>query len=683
LLGKVGKGGMGNVFKARQISMDRIVALKVLTTSLAKDKKFVERFHREAKAAAKLSHMNIIQSIDVDEEDGYHYFAMEYVQGPTVDDLLQKTPILKEDFCLDIIVQIARAIQAAEKLGIVHFDIKPSNIMITRDRVAKLADFGLARRVDESATRAKQTLVFGTPEYMSPEQALGKPDVDSRSDIYSLGITFYQMVTGRLPFEGKTPRETVDLRLTTAPVPPKQLNPSLSEATCQIMDKMLKRDRTHRYQTAAELIEDIEFVASQRSNSGEAQAAGVMQIDIPPEELGAVEQFRYMPRRRKKVAGPLFGLVCLAAFAGGVLYLVKHPELVEKIKKQYGIQIGAQPAQPQKPLEPKIIIKTPSGNTQPFVPKNTSVVKPTGHVPVKKKGRSHPKAKQSYREIMDMRRHRLMQNDFRGLLKLYDMFPDNYKFAQEWKELESLREKDLKAAQQKLKTQDAAIAMLIASGKSDKALDQMDKMKERFPDELLAEIEFEKKYKQIKEHIGKQARKQSAQKVAVLSEYFDAAGSAYTMALQGQYTAAGKKLDELMIEPKFGMVAEVIRTDQASIGLLKDYMTSILAGGKALKGKPFKVGGIGKNLVSIQGGTVTLEIAGKQTTTKLSDLKPKELNDLAKAGGFLKSHNQGELHLRCAIFYYFSRDMGNAVEQLLKAQEEGADISKYETWMKK
>ncbi|MEW6355092.1 MAG: protein kinase [Planctomycetota bacterium] len=683
LIGKVGKGGMGNVFKARQISMDRIVALKVLSSQLAKDDKFVARFHREAKAAAKLSHMNIIQSIDVGEEDGYHYFAMEYVQGPTVDDLLQKSKVLKEDFCLDIICQTARAIQAAEKLGIIHFDIKPSNIMITKDRIAKLADFGLARRVERTATRAKQGLVFGTPEYMSPEQALGKPDVDSRSDIYSLGVSFYQMVTGRLPFEGKTPRETVDLRLTGNPIPAKQLNPALSNETCQIIDRMLARDRNQRYQTAAELIEDLEYVTKQRSGTTEAQAAAGMQIDIPPEELEAVEQTRYAPRRRK-IAGPIFGFIMLVALGGGVFYVVRYrPDLIEKVQKDLNITIGAPKPQPVEE-GPKVVLP----ENPKFVPKDLSSSDTVGkagehRIRSKQEGPSHPKAKDSYRQIMDMRKTHLMQNDFKGVLKAYDYYPDNYKFAVEWKQLEEQKKKDLEDIKVKFKTQNDAMGALVAADKIGEALDLAKKIEERFPEDILKEAEFEKKKQQLQGHLAKQEKAGAAKKQALLTAYRDAAGPAYKMALQGQYDKAKGALDELMVSPDFADVQNEIKKEKKDIDLLNEYMDAVYAGGKELQGKKFKVGGIGSTLVSVEDGVITIQMAGKEKAQPLADLKPDELNQLAQKGGFTTKQSMGDLHLRSAIFYHFAGKMGEATMALLKAQEEGTNIDAYRSWLSK
>jgi len=684
LIGKVGKGGMGNVFKARQVSMDRIVALKVLSSQLAKDKKFVERFHREAKAAAKLSHMNIIQSIDVGEEDGYHYFAMEYVQGPTVDDLLQKSKVLKEDFCLEIMCQTARAIQAAEKLGIIHFDIKPSNIMITKDRIAKLADFGLARRVERTATRAKQGLVFGTPEYMSPEQALGKPDVDSRSDIYSLGVSFYQMVTGRLPFEGKTPRETVDLRLTTNPIPAKQLNPGLSDETCQIIDRMLARDRSQRYQVAAELIEDLEYVIKQRSGSVEAQAAAGMQIDIPPEELQAVEQLRYIAPRRRKVAGPLFGFVLLVALGGGIFYAVKHPEVIKDLQKKLNITIGQPLPQSQtQDTGPKFVMP----ENPKFVPKDltdSSAGGPGDHrIRSKEEGPSHPKAKDSYRQIMDMRKVRLMQNDFKGLLKVYSFYPENYKFAVEWKKLEEQREKDLADIKVKLKTQCDAMSTLVAADKIREAIDLAEKIQARFPDELLKEVEFDKKIKQLRSELAKRGKADQAKRQALFMAYRDAAGPAYKTALQGQYDKAKNALDELMINPDFGDIQDEIKKEKKDIDLLKEYMDAVYAGGKELKGKKFKVGGIGSTLVGVEDGVITMEIAGKRQSRPLAELKAKELNQLAQKGGFTTKHSVGDLYLRCAIFYHLAGKIGDATLELMKAQEEGTNIDAYRSWLSK
>jgi len=195
VLSRVGRGGMGTVYKARQVSMNRIVALKILPPSRAKNATYVQRFLREARSAAQLSHTNIVQAIDVGNADGYYYFAMEFVDGETVQALLEREGVLDERHALTIATAVAHALDHAHRHGIVHRDVKPGNIMIDLHGAVKLADLGLARSVEPIDTVTVDGVGVGTPHYIAPEQARGETDVDCRADIYSLGATLYHLLT--------------------------------------------------------------------------------------------------------------------------------------------------------------------------------------------------------------------------------------------------------------------------------------------------------------------------------------------------------------------------------------------------------------------------------------------------------------------------------------------------------
>jgi serine/threonine-protein kinase len=204
LIRKLGEGGMGATYLARQVSMDRLVALKVLKKGLAKKAGFVERFVREAHLAGRLSHANIVQALDVGEAGGFHYLAMDYVEGQTASALIPSGGAMPEAQALDIALQVARALEAAHRQGIVHRDVKPENILVTAEGIAKLCDFGLAREAEGESGLTQTGTALGTPHYIAPEQARGEGGVDVRADIYSLGATLYHLVTGRTPFEGPT-----------------------------------------------------------------------------------------------------------------------------------------------------------------------------------------------------------------------------------------------------------------------------------------------------------------------------------------------------------------------------------------------------------------------------------------------------------------------------------------------
>ncbi len=261
ILSKLGQGAMAVVFKAKQLSLDRIVAIKVLPKKLSENKEFVDRFYREGRAAAKLNHPNIVQAYDVGEAGGYHYFVMEFIDGQTVYDLLTDGKSASESDSLRIILQTARALEHAHKQGFIHRDVKPKNIMITKESVVKLADMGLAREVsDYEAATAEAGRAYGTPYYISPEQIRGEIKIDFRADIYALGATFYHMVTGRVPFDGTTPSAVMHKHLKEPLVPPDHINPRLSAGVGEIIEVMMAKKAEDRYRSTEELIIDLEAV---------------------------------------------------------------------------------------------------------------------------------------------------------------------------------------------------------------------------------------------------------------------------------------------------------------------------------------------------------------------------------------------------------------------------------------
>ncbi len=262
LLGKLGEGGMGVVYKAQQISLDRTVALKILPERLGRDREFVARFTREARMAARLDHVNIVRALDVGEAQGVHYFAMEFVEGEDVGSLIDREGKMSEDRAIAIIMQSARALGHAHEHQLIHRDIKPDNILLTPQGVAKVADLGLARSTDEHTTRMTVTgTAMGTPHYISPEQARGEREIDIRTDIYSLGVTFFHMLAGEPPFHGSSAAIVITRRLTEDAPWIRDGAPEVSEGTALVIHRMMQRERDNRYSTPTELIHDLELVA--------------------------------------------------------------------------------------------------------------------------------------------------------------------------------------------------------------------------------------------------------------------------------------------------------------------------------------------------------------------------------------------------------------------------------------
>jgi serine/threonine-protein kinase len=250
---------MAEVYRARDELLGREVALKVLSSRFSSDRAFVERFRREAQAAANLSHPNIVSLFDYGADDGTYFIVMEYIDGRSLGDVIKDSGALMPERAAEIAIDVAKALQRAHDSGLVHRDIKPSNIMITRAGETKVTDFGIARAVggNGEATMTQTGMVMGTASYLSPEQAQGNP-VDARSDLYSLGVVLYEMLVGEPPFAGESPLAIAYKHVRETPVPPSRINPNVPAALDAVVMKALAKNPDNRYQSARELAEDLE-----------------------------------------------------------------------------------------------------------------------------------------------------------------------------------------------------------------------------------------------------------------------------------------------------------------------------------------------------------------------------------------------------------------------------------------
>jgi eukaryotic-like serine/threonine-protein kinase len=258
----LGSGGMAEVYLGHDEVLDRDVALKVLTEQYAKNEEAVERFRREARSAAFLNHPNIVSIYDQGcSEDDTYYIAMEYIPGGTLKEHILGEGLLDSNTATELGLQVARALGHAHERGVIHRDIKSRNILLTKAGYAKVADFGIARAAAATTTTSRSRLVLGTPGYISPEQVMGKP-VDARSDLYSLGVVLYEMLTGTLPYGGESPLSTALKHVDEPLCSPREANPSVLEALNAVTAKLLAKDPEDRYASAVELAEDLERVRS-------------------------------------------------------------------------------------------------------------------------------------------------------------------------------------------------------------------------------------------------------------------------------------------------------------------------------------------------------------------------------------------------------------------------------------
>jgi len=306
LIRKLGEGGMGAVYQARDTRDSKLVALKVLPRSKAKDKVFLQRFEQEARAAFELDHPNIVHGLDVGHADGYHFLVMEFVQGHDVYALLEQKGRLTEAEALNTVEQIAAALDHIHGERLVHRDIKPENIIVTDSGVAKLADMGLALDSETQGRRriTQAGIAMGTPFYLAPEQIEGRTGADIRSDIYALGTTVYEMVTGRPPFDGETPAVVMLKHLNEQVPSPHEIDKGISLNFCHLLENMMAKDPGERYQTPHDLMIDIKRVKEGEAPLGKRPAQGRSSVSRPQ----AHEAFSISDDKPRKGSGPSLSL---------------------------------------------------------------------------------------------------------------------------------------------------------------------------------------------------------------------------------------------------------------------------------------------------------------------------------------------------------------------------------------
>ena len=297
----IGSGGMAVVYKATDMRLHRPVAVKILRDEFASDEEFRARFQIEAQAVAMLSHPNIVSVFDVGHTDGVEYIVMELIEGVTLMQYMQKKGALGWKEALHFSVQISKALEHAHSKGIVHRDIKPQNIMIIRDGSIKVADFGIAALESTQEQRSSQTV--GSVHYIAPEQARGEQP-DTRSDIYSLGVVMYEMLTGRMPYDGETAEQIALKHIAGIAVPPQEINPDIPDELARITLRAMNADINARYQSASELLADLEEFRKQQAAANRTSSDGEEGFEVVPDvepigRTGEMSEAKYARRRKR------------------------------------------------------------------------------------------------------------------------------------------------------------------------------------------------------------------------------------------------------------------------------------------------------------------------------------------------------------------------------------------------
>ncbi len=303
---RIGHGAMGVVYRARHITLTRNVAIKFLSSHLASDPNYVERFFREARAAAHLNHPNLIAVYDAGVTSEVYYIVMEYVEGSDLSRLLKKRGMFGEEELAPFSLKVADALNYAHRNGVIHRDIKPENLILTPQNDIKVADLGLAKQIyDQSASMTMSDVVVGTPFYASPEQIRGLKSIDARADIYSMGTTLFHLATGRVPFDGNSPAEVMSKHLTELCPLAKTVNPKLSDEFSQILARMMAKDPNKRYQNMGEVFVTFEKTINRYASTLPDITKTQISPSIPPRTTSAGDTLVISPRSQEEIISSL------------------------------------------------------------------------------------------------------------------------------------------------------------------------------------------------------------------------------------------------------------------------------------------------------------------------------------------------------------------------------------------
>jgi serine/threonine-protein kinase len=470
IVSEIGSGGMGTVYKARQESLDRTVAIKVLDPLLSKDRKFSSRFLREARAVAALNHENIIVGIDVGKtRAGTFFFVMEYVEGETVYEVLRRDGFVPEKRSLEICLQIAHALDHADKHRLVHRDIKPDNILITPGGVAKLCDLGLAKSTLPKARLTQAGSTHGTPHYMSPEQAKGQEDVDIRSDLYSLGATLYHMITGEVPFDGASAAVILLKHISEDVPPPRRIRPDISDETQKLLGRMMAKKRENRYQTAEELIEDLDRLLAGESlktwRIPLASGEDVTELmEAGPPRTGSEDPTQPFSRamllkRRDPVAFLLYAAMVAVVLSAAVAFVVRAAAGLEDAgsppKRTNGVKDRPEPGTPsiklreqkvardnfeyllgwekRNPHQPEELVKRLMKSVIVNFPATGAAQRALEKVEEVCRGKLEPKVEKLREALMTEREPLMKANRIGDVLALFDPVLGRYQFVADYR----------------------------------------------------------------------------------------------------------------------------------------------------------------------------------------------------------------------------------------------------------
>ena len=700
LLEKIGQGGMGSVFKARQKELDRVVALKVLSPRLSRNREFVERFLREARSAGKLNHPNIIAAIDVGEDQGFYYFAMEFVDGETLGAIVQREGRLPVARALAVAADVARALDHAHAKGLIHRDIKPDNVMITADGRVRVADFGLARAVDAADDGGDADRFMGTPCYVAPEQIRSEPDIDCRADLFSLGVTLFEMLTGERPFQGANPM-AIAATILTAPLPSmRERRPEVSSAVARVVETLTAKDRGERYAAPADAVAALEQAASAPRSQRPARL-GARPRSRPAAKPSAAR--RAPPRRRSSPVGAYITVAAaIAVFVGAVVYIVatrKPPPRPEP-----GPKAVAPPKIDGGPSAAEAAIQKQLADLKQAVADAEAFAKSTPRAYVSQIGRWA-----KIRDRFAKSRHQMPAEGIdlcETALKRLKATEGAAKTAAaaELKRLEAAAGAALKA--RKLGDAVRAVDGFPAELRIPSVADNVDRLQARTRRKAIAEFQkidlegqrllkassFAKarglytplakcpvpqiaaRAKQALGEIDTRLAAQGDRAVKIARQAYPLTAKALLDHLAHRnYDPARKLLDAAVVEPKLEPVRERLRDLQPLVRGAAEMWGLAAAGIRRLKpGQPTRVAGVGGEFVRFADGRIYLEAGGAVLARTLADLRAEEAVAFAERGlGKPTPQHQ----VKFALFLLAEAEHKEARKRLDAAKAAGADVA--------
>jgi len=672
ILEVIGKGGMGVVYKARQVSMDRIVAVKILATRLAKNQSYVRRFVREARAAAKLNHPNIVQGIDVGKADGHYYFAMEHIDGETLHQKVRREGPLDEKEALSICLQMARALEHAHaRANIIHRDVKPQNVLLTRGGDVKLADLGLARQAatgDTSLTYSGTAL--GTPDYMAPEQIRGDAGLDGRCDVYALGATLYHVLTGKPPYSGATSSVVMAKHLTEPSPDPREARPEVSADTAAVVQRAMAKEKDSRYPSAEAMAAAIE-VALDRS-AGAAAAPTVARATTP---AGAAA----IPAgKRVRALWPAVAAVIVIVAVAAWLASEFGDEVVPAPGRAPVVPVPElPPPEPVKPEpfdRPALVLPEPGAEAYAraralareqrdtpwrLVPALEQAVAACRDTPYERRAEELlEESRRSWRSMAEARfdetkaqadalaaKHR-----FGEARRALEGFPRNLRvgevpagLAAAWREIEG----QVNVAFREVERAAAAAA---AAGEFDKAIRLMARVRAwGLPD---LERAARERVRELRERQAREAERAKAERLAAVVER---AGELVAALAERDYARARERATQAAADPRLGEQARFFDGLRGDIPRLEALWQEADRRLESMQpGEPVRLAGILGEFVRYENGTIVADIAGMHKSLALAEVRDADL--FAILAEYAESRGgSAEQSFRRGLFYTFDR----------------------------